>query len=513
MPPEVNSFFVTKLAKSAKPVKSGDDPDKVIDPGEASAAGLAFASNPTAQRMIPFAGALALDTIMPERLKIYGAPLYGVKTIGGLEKQLLNQSSKNVIDNAVLEVNKRARGMPQAERVFVESLAKNYEAPKRSLLNLFKIQPYTGKGLALGPAKAVFELDKAQEVVDSMIKRYDLTRKGVTMDIAGGSVSRLTGPSYDPLKKKVRLPWTNEPYILHELGHAAHLTKPGATSLHAARKLIAGAAGIAVPMAYIAGNEIKKMFPGKIDDKVIDFVQQNAPSIIAATYAAAEMYPEVQATTRAVHHVHKTQGRAAAVKSLKALMPAMASYVLPIIPAMIGVSLAKKWYFEAQGKEGNQEKDAGILRDVGGFIRDTAVDLANNTRLIGADLGTIAGQVGPQAAEILKHPNEVVAKTLWDATIKNVKSPEFAAGAVMAGLPAAAMAYTYHNTQRGKVFRERLREVKVNTGHISKPEADLQRLSEVSKHDSFTFPAIVGITAAISGGALSKIYRDMLRVL
>jgi hypothetical protein len=463
---DVHSFFVTKVAK--------DDPKKVIDPGEAAAAGLAIAAGPLAQQIIPPVASYALSGLGPEQVPWQGTQVSGLSKV---EPFLTAQTEADL---------------------------KKFIGPKtqtRRLLNLFDVRT---KPMPEGfSPRSIEALAKSYPLIDKMIDRYDLAKKGVKLEFTEAPLASLTGPKWIPHTKTVRMPVVNEELILHELGHAAHETRVGSKAFGAIRNFAARAGTLSVPMAFLAGNEIQKMLPGTVDDKIIDFIQKNAPAVMAASYAASELYPEVQATTRAVHHVYKTKGAAAARKTLKALMPSMISHVVPIIPVLVGVSLAKKWYFKEKAKE---EKTAGVLKNIGQGFWETIGPLA-------AETANIAGQVGRQTSELLRKPPEKVMKTLWRSGMDTVKSPEFVSGAVTAGIPAATFAYVYHNTPHGKAYRRALDKHESQFGSVARAEVDLRRVKEEARDDSATWPAIVGIGAALSGGFLAKMWSDIAHVL
>lgn len=466
---DVHSFFATKIAQ--------DDPRKVIDPGEAAAAGLAMASGILSQYVVPPVTSHILSQLGPPEVPWGGPQVSGVSKMKPFLKDLITANTPEDIGKWI-----------------------GTESQTRKLLNLFKVHPKIAPVEFSG--EAIKTLGESYETIDKMIDRYDLARKGVKIELTPSPLAAVTGPKYHHVTKTIRTPSVNEEHILHELGHAAHETGVGAKAFGTIRNL-AGKAGImSIPMAFIAGNEIQKMLPGTVDDKIIDFVRNNAPAIMAASYAATELYPEVQATTRAVHHVYKTKGAKAAKKTLKALIPPMLSHVVPLIPILVGVSLAKKWYMKSQ----KQEKNAGYFSELGRVLWETVVP-------IGSSAAHMAGQVGRQASELLQHSPQQVAKTLWHAGVDTVKSPAFASGAAMAGIPAATFAYVYHNTPTGKAYRRGLSRYEAKGGAIAKAQADLKDIQEKARDDSVTWPAIAGIGAALSGGFLAKLWSDIAHAL
>jgi len=479
----VFSFFVTKIAK---------DEDGIIDPGEAVAASLAAASGPVAKASVPLVNSL-IKILGPKRVKWTGTPLYGMTGIGDSHDMEALKKGMNFTQQELQQIAK----MPAEQRI--PYAISQYKTPTKKLLGLFNIGLKVPVGFTADPHQ-LEALGKGYESINSMIEKNKLIEKGVRMELTPGPVSKFLGPSYNTATKTVRLPWVNEEFALHELGHASHMTQPGAMAANSFRKLLKRTAIMSIPMAYLAGNEIQKMLPGTIDDKIINFVQSNAPSIMAATWAGAEVYPEVQATTRAVNHIYKTKGKAAAIKTLKALLPALSSYLIPIIPAMVGISMAKKYFFDA--KKDELKKEGGIADQLWAHVSP-----------LGEQLSHIGGQVAAQTSELMSKPVGEVASTLWKATNHVVKSPSFATGAVMSAIPVTAFTYIHHNTPHGKILREKRTEYRRKHGILSQPEVDLEKIYNASKDDSVTFPAIAGITAAMSGGILTKMFSDLLGVL
>lgn len=481
MPPKVDptSFFITKL--------SADTTDKLIDPGEAAIAGLAIASGPIAQGVIPAASHLAVTSLGPKPIKFKGPMRYNIDKLKGYEDSLKTLTS----DAKVLNLFE-AQLIPRITEEMLET-GKFFIPKEKEYVN--KIAP----------------------MVDGMLEKYKLPEKGVRLDLGGGSLQNITGPRYRISDKKIQLPWVNESYALHEVGHAAHFSEPGTKLFSKLRGFINGGAALAIPMAYVAGDEIKKMFPGKIDDKAVDFVQKHAPAIAAATWAASDVYPEVQATARAVKYVRDTKGAAAARATLKELLPALGTYVAPIIPAIVGLSLAKKWFFESKKKgiksREEIEKAASVLSHAKDFGSGLVGGMWDVAAPVGADLSYLAHQFGGQARELFQKPINEFAKDIAVASAKTVKSPEFIAGAIHAGVPTALTAYVMYNTPHGLAFKERKRQIDSRKSNREKLRNDIDRIDSKRKENDITVPVIAGITAAVSGGILTKIFSDLGKIL
>ncbi len=469
--------FVTKLAEY-------DETEKFVDPGEAAAAGMAVASSTLAKMLPPAFGMLDLG---PEKREWRGTPSYDIA-----------RTSE-----------------------FAEGFAEDRRSKK--LLNLFDIRlpprgdvTFTQHGLVEIPKAHEHELDYLQSIsksIDGMLTKYKLPQKGVKMDIGGGSIQNVFGPRYNILDKKIQLPWMGKEYALHEIGHAAHFAERGARASATVRNLLNKSAFIGIPMAYVAGDEIKKMFPGKIDDKAVDFVQKHAPAIAAATWTAAQVYPEVQATARAVNYVRETEGNAAARQTLKKLLGPLMSYVIPVIPAVVGLSLAKKYYFDAKKKDKKKglKKKAGVKSWLTEMLTPTWEEIV---RPVISDISFNVGNISHQTLDLIDHPINEVSKKLWDAGIKTVKSPEFVSGAIHAGVPTAALTYVYYNTPHGKTYLKRYSDIhKRNSDEVGRAREEYEYAKIKAKHDNVTLPVIAGAAAAVSGGFLSKLFMDIGRVL
>lgn len=499
----VNSFFRTKLAEKKK-----EDP--LIDPGEAADAGLAFAYGPLSQIAIPMVSDAVIRSFLKERPQYHGDPVYGLKKLKPRLKPEARELFKQMAEAQGVPFDKKRAAIMQgiiegaSQTAQLES-GRFIQIPRvQSILGgLYNIYPKVQQADPYTPAvgeESIKTISKIQKSVDSMLDKYKLPKKGVTLNLRQGPLTGFFGPHYNVASKEIVLPMIGKEIALHEIGHAAHLAKPGAKSFDLLRKIIHRGTNLAVPISYIAGNEIREMFPGEIDDKAIKFVQDHAPAILASTYAASTLYPEVQATTRAISHVYKTEGPAEAKKVFKRLMPPLLSYVLPMVPGIIGISLAKKWHREATEKKEKLEKsiskEAGLYNEMANFAKEIGQYTANITR-----------QIGPQTADILELPGKQFVEKMYNAGKNVVKSPEFAAGAATAGIPAAILTYAGYATPHGKAYTEKAR--KLGRGSI-KSEIEYQKAKE---KENITVPAIVGITAAISGGFLSKFWSDILKVM
>lgn len=498
---DINSFFLTKLAEEKK--------DPIIDPGEAASAGLAMTFSPFSKFIVPRVLRTILSKTYAPTASWTGDAVYGLK---GIEEA---KRPQELID--LVKATARAGGKMSPERavkqgLIGEALFEKMQTPQDVLGGLFRIKPRKKDITKLDPRLSMGELNKLvdmQKSVNSMLDRYKLPEKGVTLSFRSGPISKLLGARYNIPSKEIVLPKVSKHLALHEIGHAAHFTQKGAPAARLIRNTIYRGSTLAVPMAYIAGDEIQKMFPGKIDDKVVDFIQRHAPAILASTYAASTLYPEVQATARAISHVYKTEGKQAAKEIAKKLTPRFLSYTMPLIPAMVGMGMAKKWHREAKENRRKLEegigKEAGIFSDMGNFLHNVRLHSSN-----------VIKQVGEQGGYVLGLPTGKFMNEMYRSGKNVLKSPEFAAGAAVAGIPAAIISYLKFNTPHGAVYAEKKRQYgfgeKLSFKGKGSPASEIEYQTVRSKQDATT-PAIVGITAALSGGFLSKLFTDLGRIM
>lgn len=494
----VNDFFLTKLAKKE------EERDPVIDPGEAATAGLAMAFSPFSKHVVPRVLRAGLSKFRAPTQVWGGDPVHGLKGIEEMKyPKEIAEALKKLIAQTGQGVNPE-RGYKQG--VIGEALERKALQNQKILGGLFNITPMAKRpGTTTIKLPDVDKLVDMQKSVNSMLEKYKLPEKGVTLSFRGGPITSLIGSKYSPPGKEVVLPRVSKHLALHEIGHAAHLSGKFGLGGKVLRDTLHRGAMLSVPMAYIAGDEIKKMFPGEVDDKAVDFIQKNAPAIVTATYSAASIYPEIQANARAISHVYKTEGKQAAKELTKKLLPRFMSYAVPLIPAMIGIGMAKKWHREAKENREKLEKEAGIFSDIAKFM--------NRTRI---HSGHAIKQIGPQAGELLELPTGKFVQRMYESGKSVLKSPEFAAGAALAGIPTALASYIRFNTPHGEAYAEKKRKYGVGKKFSypgkGSPAAEIEYHSTRSQNSSMT-PVVMGITAALSGGFLTKLFTDIGRVL
>lgn len=360
------------------------------------------------------------------------------------------------------------------------------------------------------------KIPEIQHVVDSFIEKHDLARKGVRMNFHGGL---LGGNYYNPGTKEVFLKDVGRDKVLHELGHAADFTGSRMGRIRGKfGPILERGAYAALPIALIAGDRIKEMLPGTIDDKAISFMQDHAPAIMGATLAATQLYPEAKASGLALQHIAKTEGPAAARAAFKRLGPAWATYLLGVIPPIVGMALARKYMREARA-----EKESEEIEKVGGAMREFLGGAGDFIRETGKDLHHVGKQITTQSAEMISHPG--MGKRVLEAA-KNVgTSPDFVNGALSAAIPATLGALYLYGTEGGKHIRDRIHPSDrtnfiagrhdyelVNTIPTKLPGLHLAHEKWREEHP-MRFAGLVALGSALAGGIAMKMMADLRRVL
>jgi hypothetical protein len=342
-----------------------------------------------------------------------------------------------------------------------------------------------------------------------------LADKGVRLNLQGGLFSGLGGGSFIPATKEVFLPRLGAESVLHELGHAADFTTPVGKVRGLLGPAIDNAARVALPVAIIAGDEIKKKIPGTIDDKAISFMQENAPALTAATLAATTLYPEAKASLLAINHIRSMEQMGSrfappgsTAKAVRRLAPLFGSYLLSTVPAVIGMSLAKRYI-----QQHRMEKEAGIVGRTIGNIKDYASDTArsiwNDVTDAAMEAASASRQIGTQTAEILQS-GEALKRI--SAAAKHVgTSPEFVYGAIGAGLPAGLGALYVYGTPSGRTLQEHAAK---SPTHPYKEElhVDSRFEEEWKRRNPLRYAGLVAAGAALSGGVMAKLMGDLRRI-
>jgi len=369
--------------------------------------------------------------------------------------------------------------------------------------------------------------NKIAKTVDSFIDKHNLAKKGVTLNLRHGPVN-MAGPRYEIPTKRVYLPSISKELALHELGHAADYTKGrlGKFRGFAEPMLLRGAA-VALPVALIAGDRIAELLPGTVDDRAIKFMQDNAPAIMAATIAATTLYPEGKASVLALQHIAKTEGRAAALKSFKRLGPAWATYALGAIPAIVGMSLARKYMRAARAEKSDTtdlvaekmrelEKTSGLFSNLNPatFLREGVPVIAREIRSSVKDIAHVGKQIASQAHGMSGQPG--MAKRIGSAAKEVGTDPAFVHGAMNAALPAAMASLYLYGSHSGREIRQRMdveQIRKVQTGSESGTSIGDRADDEWREKNPLLFTGLVAAGAAMSGGIMTKLFSDLARVL
>ena len=399
------------------------------------------------------------------------------------------------------------------------------EFPQRSrLLGVFDVSarpqswPKTEKafiGAAKEPYHAYEKLKDMQKSVDGFIAKHQLAEKGVTINPRRGPITYSAKSNYNPLTKRVTLDRIGKAHALHELGHAADYT---GSRIGKARRfiepLLLSSARVAIPAAIIAGDQIKELIPGSIDDKAIDFMQRNAPALVAGTLAATKLYPELKASILAARYIRETEGPKAAREMIRrTLRPGFQRYLVNAIPAVIGMSLAKRYMANARKEKEDKAKLEKLKKTAGlaDIVAPTLRALRSNVK----DLTHVGRQIGRQSADIVYDGK--VLSSLGRAAKTVGTSPQFAFSAYSAGVPAALASLYFYGAPSGKIVRKHIHEEELNT---SVPMAGTKKVPLVQsssedwreKHP-LRYAGLVGLGAAFAGGVMSKLYADLARVL
>lgn len=390
--------------------------------------------------------------------------------------------------------------------------------PKTKLLGLLdvtsRLRPIESLSQAKDVAKTTEKLVEIQGVVDSFIDRHNLADKGVRLSVKGGPLNSILGNRYNPFTKEVHLPRVGKEHVLHELGHAADYTAGRVGRFRAfAEPILQRSALVALPIALVAGDRIKELLPGTIDDRAIEFMQNHAPEIMGATLAATSLYPEAKASFLAVSHIAKTEGNAAARSALKRLLPAFGTYVLGAIPAIVGMSLARKYMREAREEKaalgGEIEQQMRDLEKTGSIVRDLLLDAKSAVQ----DIGHVGGEIARSTAALFKGPN-LGSKVV--AAAKDVgTSPSFVYGALSTALPAAMGALYVYGTESGKEIRSRIHPEQLKKEMLGRKELPLAGHTSESwrEQNPLRFAGLVAAGAALSGGIITRFFTDLQRVL
>jgi hypothetical protein len=488
------------------------DPES-IDPGERAMAGIIAVGGSTIGGMGQFLGQTILRSAM-------FADATGVarQMQAGPVGHLRDLGSHRPPGGRVLklfDIKARMSKVPDAAYADMHHMARTGDIAKHRVAEAVAKQDHTLKDIT--------------KTVDSFIDKHNLAKKGVTINLKQGPLNWMLGPRYELAKKRVYLPEISKNLALHELGHAADYTKGRIGKVRGTLEpILRRGAQIALPAALIAGDQIKELLPGTVDDKAIEFMQRHAPAIAGATIAATTLYPEAKASYLALKHIAKTEGRDAAMKSLKMLGAGWGTYVLGAIPTIVGLSLARKYMREARKEKGETddlvqqqlrelEKTSGIMSNlVKGFNpKDLIEQAARGVRSSAKDFVYVGEQVAQQSRQMIRN-KEVISRVTGAAKAVGT-DPTFVQGALISAVPATMASLYLYGTPAGKHIRERM-----HPAHVRKTQSGSEEgLALVhSKTDEkwreenpLKFAGLVAAGAAMSGGVMAKLFSDLAKIL
>lgn len=398
------------------------------------------------------------------------------------------------------------------------ALRDGIDEPKTRVMGLFDVEGRTQSRAGwLSPEmeKKRFafgdKLKEVEDIADSFIDKHNLKEKGVKIHMRQGPMSGTVTGQYVPSTKRVYVPGIGKASLLHELGHAADYT----TRMGRVRKFVEPAVRksvfVALPIALAAGDQIKEMIPGTVDDTAIKFMQDNAPGIMGATLAATVLYPEAKASILALQHVRKREGMAAAKAMSKRLGPMLGTYMLGAIPAIVGMSLARKFMRQARSEKAEMNDEIeGMLGDL-----EKSASLVEEMIHHGKDMHHVAKSIAKGTADLISKPGTI--GRLGRAAREVGTSPEFVHGAVVSAIPAGLGALYMYGTPSGGIARKRL-ENSPQTGK-RKPVAPQHGTAQMLAKEGWReqhplrFAGLVALGAAMSGGILTKFMRDLTPIL
>lgn len=459
-----------------------------LDPGERALAGFLSVAGSVSAKVVPMiGGAIGRKAGLRGSQEWSGAPVQGQSTIGEAMDAILNRDP--------------SRATKQ----------------KNQMMGLFDIEQSHPGGMAAAKSslKNYGKLQEISDTVDSFIQKHDLPAKGVRMNLQSGPVSGMGGGSYHPSTKEVYLPNVGSEVALHELGHAAdYTTRMGKIRSYAEPALQRGVLA-ALPIALAAGDHIKEMIPGTVDDRAISFMQDHAPGIMAATLTATTLYPEAKASISAIRHIRDLEraGRqpaGATMTAFKRLAPAFGSYLLGVVPAVVGMALARKYMNQARSEKSELLERT---REGLGDLEKMSSGLGGLFSGVGR-VGDVAKQIAIGTSDLLRQPHTL--RRIGHAAKMVGGSPEFIHGALGAAIPATLGALYIYGTPGGSEVRSRLHpETKdqllkhkaLNIG----PAAG--KNEEWRGAHPFRFAGLVAMGAALSGGIMSRFIHDLTRVL
>jgi hypothetical protein len=498
--------------------------DGEIDPGERALAGLTAGTSALASKLIPIITRPLVQPIyeadstawtLPRvrgvssfdeaaRQVVHGAPASKTRMMGLMD---ISERPRPTFRSAYRKsgagsIDELAEGIGRAYDLEDQIRQKNIRPGK-----LKDAQKLVDKMKPIAETtKPLFRLAQVQNTVDSFIDKHRLAEKGVRLNLQTGPFSSIGGGGYDMHTKEVTIPRVGKENVLHELGHAADYSTRVGRIRRIAEPILSRGVGIALPVALAAGDRIKEIFPGTVDDKTIAFMQDNAPQIMGATLAATTLYPEAKASFLAVRHIAETEGRPAAKAALKKLIPYFGTYLLGAVPAVVGMALARKYMRQAR-EEKAETKDIAAR---------TLADLEKTGGIIGGfkDAWHVGKQIGRGTLDLVTEPGRI--RKIVQSAKEIGTSPEFILGAVGSAIPAAAGALYMYGTQAGKAIRAPM----LPEGQARLLELERRDIGPVARASDewreshpLRFAGLVAMGAALSGGIISKFMSDLSKAL
>ena len=367
-------------------------------------------------------------------------------------------------------------------------------------------------------AETFKRLDELHDVVDSFISKHGLKEKGVRINFQRGPISGLGGGSYSPTTKEVFLPHLGSEVALHELGHAAdYSTRMGRVRAYTEPALERGVM-TALPIALAAGDHIKEMIPGTVDDRAISFMQDHAPAIMAATLTATTLYPEAKASISAIRHIRDLervgrQAPGATMLAVKRLSPLFGSYLLGAVPAVVGMALARKYMNQARSEKRELGAHAAQRFDALEKSSSEMGEIWSGFRHGVGEILDVGKQIGHGSVELIKHPNTM--RRIGSAAKDVGTSPEFIRGALGSAVPATLGALYMYGTPGGEGVRAKLHP-QTAAGLLKHRTQDVGPAAHVNeqwrREHPFRFAGLVAVGAALSGGIMSRFIHDLTRV-
>jgi hypothetical protein len=492
-PDPLNWFSHEKTAAEAPLPEGIEEPYQIprevsrtsLDPGERALAGILSVAGSISAKALPFIGqTVGRHVINKSTIPWNGAPIQGVGSIQEAKDALFGRDPRVPVErsNRVLGLFDIKQSHPPLQ-------------PQEVLENMEKFT----------------KLDELDNVVDSFIGKHGLKEKGVRMNFQRGPLTGQGGGSYNPATKEVYLPHLGQEAVLHELGHAAdYSTRVGRVRAYAEPAIQRGVL-MALPIALAAGDRIKEMIPGTIDDKTISFMQDHAPGIMAATLAATTLYPEAKASITAIRHIRDLErlGRqpvGATMKAVKRLTPLFGSYLLGAVPAVVGMALARKYMNQAREEKKELQFEAARQFEKAG----SPLGFMSGIRQV----GDVASQLASGTADLLRQPHTL--RRMGAAAKEVGTSPEFIRGALGAAVPATLGALYMYGTPGGEELRSKLhpetqRKILKHRGVDIGPVAGTD--DKWRGDHPLRFAGLVAMGAALSGGILSKFISDLTRTL